>query len=274
MLDKKDQNITKGHIQPAISKPSKIQSKVLQDSKEKQEPNNNDVKITNLSEPDIPFPAGQISLSTIKPRQSYSINHKPYPQEKEKTSKRHDSTYGNEEQLSLKLYASGDFTSANRGDNFSLINEHSSPIYVPAKKLSLFIKPTPLDKEEIIKFPKNLSQLDASPLGESQIVESPLERSYASNDMRAPHAVFQKKYMPPTLNLQTKTFNNSRMNSGASSPFKQESIPKNLSEAEIEMYQEDKKFDFSSHHLYMDDVQKYPIEQISELELAEEGGMK
>lgn len=245
---------------------NKLPEEQEEESKERVDTYTSDVRVTNLSEADLPFQGSKLSLGAIKQRLSNTLNYNSHNRDKEKQGKRLDQIEENNDKPS---YTSEEFFATNIIEPSNLINDAvSSPRILRLHKRNNRTKSTPFDKEEVIEMPK-LSHLDMSPHIDSRVEDqTPFEHSSVSEYYRAPHTIFQQKRSAiPTLNLHGSTTSFTGKDSQISSPFKIEHIPKNLYEAESELIQDMKK---SKGPFHVDDDHKSHIEHVSMLEINED----
>lgn len=267
MLDKKESPIPPVQTLTSLNKrksQNKLPEELEEESKERIDTYTSDVRVTNLSEADMPFQGSKLSLGAIKQRLSNTLNYNTYNREKEKQGKRLDQI---EEKHDRPSYASEDFFATNQIEPSHLLNDAvSSPRILRLHKRNNRTKSTPFDKDEIIDMPKLSSHLDMSPHIDSRVEDqTPFEHSSVSEYYRGPHTIFQHKRSGiPTLNLHGSTTSFQGRDSQISSPFKIEHVPKNLYEAESELNQEIKQ---SKGPFHVDDDHRSHIEHVSMLEM-------
>ena len=214
MLDKKDSPIPQMPVITGMKRDRKSQNEVDEESKgERVDTYTSDVKVTNLSDADLPFqPGARTGLVGLKQRLNIGVINPAFASEKGsgKVSaggvKRFENVHPIEENANQPSYTSEDFFGQNHFEHGP--NDASSPRVLRMQKRNSRTKSTPFEKEEVLEIPKLSSQIiDISPKADSRIDDTPFEYSTISNDFyRPPHAVFQQKRSAvPALNLHGST---------------------------------------------------------------------
>ena len=265
MLDKKDSPIPQMPVITGMKRDRKSQNEVDEESKgERVDTYTSDVKVTNLSDADLPFqPGARTGLVGLKQRLNIGVINPAFASEKGsgKVSaggvKRFENVHPIEENANQPSYTSEDFFGQNQFEHGP--NDASSPRVLRMQKRNSRTKSTPFEKEEVLEIPKLSSQIiDVSPKADSRIDDTPFEYSTISNDFyRPPHAVFQQKRSAvPALNLHgstTSLYGGRGAESQLNSPAKMDHTMKDYYEQEYDYHhqshqkqqQPDRKFRLS-----------------------------
>lgn len=269
MAEKKEQE---GSSQPLQPQPLRIPTRTAtveepeEESKERQDTYQSDVRVTNLSDAD--GQSKKFSIPGLQNRMSPGLG--PLPYHLNKGAGHKEGIFTIEENNNQRSYLSEEFANSHMVDPIPNASETPSPKSTTLQKKNARTKSNPFGQEEMLDVPKLYSQMDITPpFGDSQAENDPFDQSNISNDNRSPHVVFQKRFAIPSLNLHghTSSYYTGGGGSIGNSPFKTE-VPKTLFEAESEIQQEEKKFTLNLQKAHgPEGKRKSQVEQISELEL-------